>query len=528
MDNSPFDRAEAIADEYIDSVGGKPQNDALAEYARLAELPLDEYDRQREAGAEKLGIRVGTLDRLVKQARKGGADDQGNPLAIKEVEPWIDQVNGSELVGEISKAILGHIVLTIEQADTVALWSLYTHAFDVWRISPRLGFRAASKGCGKTEALRRLKRLVARPISCENLTTAVLFRLSNAVKPTMLLDEGDNLLTEDKSAILGVMNSGYERDGKVLRCVGDQNDLHAFSTFMPMAYAMIGTPPGTFDSRTIAIEMRRATPTEARRLLSMEDGEPEDDRFKIFGRKAARWAKDNLHRLSEVRPDMGELVNRTADNWRALFAIADVAGGPWPERARLAAKALSETLGTEEVFEQTVQAINGIIGERDEITSREMTDRLVEIEDGPWAEWGKDRKPMTQNALARLLKPHKVFPSDIGPERMRRKGYRRSQFDHLFEAYLKPSPPPPEKRASAQDAMESGPLSIPTRAARMLAARMKKSGSHRTMRTCADARMAGGCVDKTSMASIFRISCGGTRDGRAHPRRCLEGQHRRP
>jgi hypothetical protein len=105
MDNSPFDRAEAIADEYIDSVGGKPQNDALAEYARLAELPLDEYDRQREAVAEKLGIRVGTLDRLVKQARKGGADDQGNPLAIKEVEPWIDQVNGS-IVGEISKAIL--------------------------------------------------------------------------------------------------------------------------------------------------------------------------------------------------------------------------------------------------------------------------------------------------------------------------------------------------------------------------------------------------------------------------------------
>jgi hypothetical protein len=127
----------------------------------------------------------------------------------------------------------------------------------------------------------------------------------------------------------------------------------------------------------------------------MEDGEPEDDRFAISAAKAARWAKDNLHRLSEVRPGQGEFVNRTADNWRALFAIADVAGGPWPG-ARLAAKALSETLGQiEEVFEQTVQAINGIIGERDEITSREMTDRLVEIEDGPWAEWGKDRKPMT-------------------------------------------------------------------------------------------------------------------------------------
>ncbi len=29
-----------------------------------------------------------------------------------------------------------------------------------------------------------------------------------------------------------------------------------------------------------------------------------------------------------------EIGNRTADNWRPLIAIADVAGGEWPERAR--------------------------------------------------------------------------------------------------------------------------------------------------------------------------------------------------
>jgi hypothetical protein len=38
-------------------------------------------------------------------------------------------------------------------------------------------------------------------------------------------------------------------------------------------------------------------------------------------------------------------------------------------------------------------------------------------------------KPITQNALARLLKPHKVFPADVGPEHARRKGYKRAQFD---------------------------------------------------------------------------------------------------
>jgi hypothetical protein len=152
---------------------------------------------------------------------------------------------------------------------------------------------------------------------------------------------------------------------------------------------------------------------------------------------------------------MCSLVNRTADNWRPLFAIADLAGGTWPERARNAARALSHAVESDSLFEETLAAIREMIGRRDEITSKEIIDRLVKIEDGPWAEWGKDHKPITQNALARLLKPHKVFPSDIGPEWMRRKGYRRSQFEQLFEAYLKaPPPPPPDNRAAAQDAME--------------------------------------------------------------------------
>ena len=34
-----------------------------------------------------------------------------------------------------------------------------------------------------------------------------------------------------------------------------------------------------------------------------------------------------------------------------------------------------------------------------------IVDELARIEGGPWAEWGKGGKPITQNALARLLKP---------------------------------------------------------------------------------------------------------------------------
>lgn len=95
---------------------------------------------------------------------------------------------------------------------------------------------------------------------------------------------------------------------------------------------MIGKPIGTFDSRTIAIELRRASPEKARSLTSLEDDSPEDKRLSDMGRKAARWVQDNWDRLKAARPDMRDLVNRAAMNWRPLFVVADCAGGTWPEQ----------------------------------------------------------------------------------------------------------------------------------------------------------------------------------------------------
>ena len=95
------------------------------------------------------------------------------------------------------------------------------------------------------------------------------------------------------------------------------------------------------------------------------------------------------------------------------------------------------------LFEKTLAAIRDIIGDLEEISSKRIVDELTRIEGGPWAHWGKakQKKPITQNALARLLKPHHVFPVDVGPEHSRRKGYKRAQFQRLFQAYLN-SPPP--------------------------------------------------------------------------------------
>jgi len=53
---------------------------------------------------------------------------------------------------------------------------------------------------------------------------------------------------------------------------------------------------------------------------------------------AARWAADNGEAIRDLDPEMPKgVINRAADNWRPLAAIAVAARGRWPARVSKAA-----------------------------------------------------------------------------------------------------------------------------------------------------------------------------------------------
>ena len=94
---------------------------------------------------------------------------------------------------------------------------------------------------------------------------------------------------------------------------------------------MIGKLPETWASRAIHIELSRKTAADRVTTLRLD----RLGHLEPLKRQAARFAADNAVTLRAADPDMPTgLDGRPADNWRPLLAIADAAGGDWPERAR--------------------------------------------------------------------------------------------------------------------------------------------------------------------------------------------------
>src|SRR5262245_11402479 len=144
----------------------------------------------------------------------------------------------------------------------------------------------------------------------------------------------------------------------------------------------------------------------------------------------ARWSGDNEAALADYDPDMGGMINRNADNWRGLFAIADLIGADWPDRIRDAAAILTprESESTGPMLLGDIKAV--FDGEKtDRMASGDLADALVAMEGRPWAEWKPHKranaKPLSKHQLANLLKSFHIVSDSVRIGTKTPKGYYR-------------------------------------------------------------------------------------------------------
>ena len=278
-----------------------------------------------------------------------------------------------------------------------------------------------------------LGTVAPRAVEAANVTSASMFRLIEATRPTFLIDEADTFMPRNEE-LRGVVNSGHRRNGSVIRTVGDDFEPRAFSTWCPCAIAGIGRMPATIMSRSIIISLKRKRAGETvRRFRLSRIGDN-------FRRQCRRWALDNKAGLNPDPALPDELFNRDADNWGPLFAVAEAVGGPWPGRARKAAFAL--TCSVEKDASLGIQLLSDIceafaLRDVDRLSSESLIAELIVDPHKPWLEYGRDRKPVTPRQIATLLKDFGIIPGTIrlseGPTR---RGYTLDQFEDAFSRYL--------------------------------------------------------------------------------------------
>ena len=370
-----------------------------------------------------------------------GPGHQGHVLALSEPKLWPEPVAGGELIEGLCEALRRYVILPKGADIAIALWIVTAHSQAVLSIMALLALLSPEKRCGKTTLLTVLQRLLPRPLTASSITPAALFRSVEAWQPSLLVDEADTFI-KGNDELRGVLNSGHTRDtAVVVRTVGDDHEPRLFSTWCPKVVAMIGRPPDTVHDRSIVVEMRRKAPGEDVERLRLDrlDLEP-------LRQQAARWAADHASAMRVADPEVPDKLNdRSADNWRALLAVADLAGGQWPEKAREAALDLCGHGDREDSIRvQLLADIRDAFKDADRIATSSLLAHLHDLEVRPWGEWGRTQKPMSPHALAAQLRHFGISPSKSHGWR----GYWRRAFEDAWSRYS----PPGRSAPSAPDA----------------------------------------------------------------------------
>ena len=238
-----------------------------------------------------------------------------------------------------------------------------------------------------------------------------------------------------------MLNSGHRQSGEVIRAVavGDDFEPRRFSTWSPVAIAAIGKLPGTLEDRSIQINLKRRTPTEKVERWRF------DHAPRVLGplvRQCVRWVADNLDGLKAADPATPtQLHDRAADNWRPLLAIADLAGGEWPARARSAAETLSAGAEDEGWGAMLLADLRGMFAAADEdgwLATQEIIKRLTAMEERPWPTICRGDKPISVQKLGSMLKPFGIYSSPNKEKTAR--GYKRDALEDAWGRYARETP----------------------------------------------------------------------------------------
>ncbi|WTR19099.1 DUF3631 domain-containing protein [Streptomyces sp. NBC_00138] len=336
-----------------------------------------------------------------------------------------------------------------EALDAVTLWIAASHLQVAWQHAPRLAVVGPAKRCGKSRLLDVLHDTVHDPFITVNSTPAAIFRSITEQPPTLLVDEADTIfgsakVAEKNEEMRGLLNSGHQRNRPTTRVVGPEHKPTKFRTFAMAALAGIGDLPDTIMDRAVVIRMRRRGPGETVRPFRARRDTPILHELRA---RLAAWTAPLTDTAACMEPVM-PVEDRAADTWEPLVAVADLAGGQWPQRARHACRVMTshEEGNDQEVGLPTrlladIRAVFAACGDPEALATGQILAGLKADTEAPWGEYGVSG--LTARALQLLLKDFGISASNRRfRDGSQRRGFARNQFTDAWARYCPQLEPP--------------------------------------------------------------------------------------
>jgi hypothetical protein len=177
--------------------------------------------------------------------------------------------------------------------------------------------------------------------------------------------------------------------------------------------------------------MQRKTPGEkCERLKNLHAGP--------LRQQCARFVLDHAEAIVAAHPQIPPGLNdRAADIWEPLLALADLAGGDWPDLARHAAVGLSASAQEADPIGALLWDIFVLFAtsQVNRMFSRTLVEALNGFTERPWSALRKG-KAITELWLAQQLRPYGVRPRTIWIGDTAAKGYLDEDFREAFQRYI--------------------------------------------------------------------------------------------
>ena len=209
---------------------------------------------------------------------------------------------------ELEKEIIKHIHTWLDVSPEFEQLAYYNILLSwVYQRFNTLNYTRAlgDTGTGKSRFLFTLGHLHYKPMLVAGaLTPAVIFRIIDKWKGTLMIDEGDQDKSEETNTFIKIMNCGYEKGMVVSRCdKNNPNQINFFDVFCPKVL----TTRRRFEDKATEARCMTTVMTQTHRLDIKENFT--DAYFKVVESIRGKLLLWRLRNYDKIDPEAGLKVN---------------------------------------------------------------------------------------------------------------------------------------------------------------------------------------------------------------------------